>query len=71
MELLPRLWRVSTAECLHVMTGHTAAVNAVVVTTDGAKTVSGSADGTVKVWSTDTASRCVKCQCLILIASCL
>lgn len=52
-----RLWHVATAECVHVMTGHTAAVNAVVMTTDGTKTVSGSADGTIKVWSTDINSR--------------
>ena len=46
-----------TAECIHVMKGHTGAVNAVTVTGDGSKTVSGSSDTTVKVWNTDPNSR--------------
>lgn len=54
---LLRLWYVSMAECVHVMTGHTAAVNAVVLATDGTKTISGSADSTIKVWNTDINSR--------------
>lgn len=52
-----RLWYVPTAQCLHVMRGHTAAVNAVAMTTDGSKTISGSSDGSTKVWNTDIASR--------------
>ena len=46
-----------SAECVHVMRGHTAAVNAVAVTDDSCKTVSASSDGTVKVWNTDQNSR--------------
>ena len=45
-----RCWYVPTAECIHIMNGHTAAVNAVAVTEDGNKTVSASSDATVKVW---------------------
>ena len=45
------------AECVHVMRGHTTAVNAVAVTDDSCKTVSASSDGTVKVWNTDQNSR--------------
>ena len=48
-----------TAECIHVMKGHSAAVNAVAVTEDGSKTVSASSDVTVKVWNTDQNSRLV------------
>jgi WD40 repeat protein len=53
----PSLWHVPTAECLHVMHGHKAAVNAVVMTTCGTKTISGSSDGTIKIWNTDVKSR--------------
>lgn len=48
-----------TAECIHVMKGHSAAVNAVAVTDDASKTVSASSDGTVKIWNTDQNSRFV------------
>ena len=48
-----------TAECIHIMNGHTAAVNEVAVTEDGNKTVSASSDVTVKVWNTDQKSRSV------------
>ena len=46
-----------TAECLHAMQGHTAAVNAVAVTADGCKTISAASDATVKVWNTNQSSR--------------
>ncbi len=52
-----RLWYVPSAESVQVMCGHKAAVNAVVMTTNGTKTVSGSSDGTIKVWNTDVSSR--------------
>ena len=52
-----REWHVPTGHCLHVMKGHTAAVNSVTVTTNGFKTVSGSSDSTIKVWNTDVESR--------------
>ena len=49
-----------TAECIHILSGHTAAVNAVAVTEDGSKTISASSDATVKVWNTDQSSRSVE-----------
>lgn len=51
-----RYWYVPTAKCIHVMQGHSAAVNAVAVTEDGTKTISASSDATVKVWNTDQSS---------------
>ena len=39
------------------MTGHTAAVNAVLISSDGSKIVSGSSDATVKIWNSDPTSR--------------
>lgn len=50
---LCRYWYVPTAKCVHVMQGHSAAVNAVAVTDSGTKTISASSDVTVKVWNTD------------------
>lgn len=52
-----RHWDVPTGYCLHTMKGHTATVNAVVITGDGCKAVSGASDMAIKVWNTDTASR--------------
>ena len=57
--LLCRFWLVETAEVIHVMKGHTAAVNAVAVTDDGGRTISASSDATVNVWNTDRNSRLV------------
>ena len=37
-----------------MLEGHTEAVNAVAISTDGSKIVSGSADSTVRVWSMET-----------------
>ena len=39
---------------LKVLEGHTNAVIAVAISTDGAKVVSGSRDNTVRAWSTET-----------------
>ena len=39
------------------MAGHTAAVNAVLVSRDGSKTVSAASDATVRVWNSDHTSR--------------
>jgi len=39
------------------MKGHTATINAVVITTDGCKTASGASDTAIKVWNTDLTSR--------------
>ena len=58
-----RHWYVLTGECLHTMTGHTAAVNAVLIDCDGLKTISGSSDTTVRVWNTDPSSRWVYSNC--------
>ena len=43
------------------MQGHTAEVNAVVMTTDGNKAASGSADSTIMVWNVDRNSRLRAC----------
>jgi WD40 repeat protein len=43
------LWQV-----LKVLKGHTDLVNTVVISTDGAKIVSGSWDETVRIWSMET-----------------
>jgi WD40 repeat protein len=37
-----------------VLKGHTALVNSVAISTEGAKIVSGSRDGTVRVWNAET-----------------
>ena len=52
-----RYWEACTGHCLSVMRGHTAEVNAVVMTTDGSKAASGSADNTIMVWNVDRKSR--------------
>ena len=52
-----RHWDVPTGHCLHTMKGHTATVNAVMITSDGCKAVSGASDTAVKVWNTDPTSR--------------
>ena len=53
---------MASAECVHVMRGHTAAVTAVAVTRDGSNTISASSDATVKVWNTDSSSRSADTQ---------
>ena len=60
--ILHRHWYVSTGECLNTMTGHTASVDAVLISSDGSKAISGSLDTTVRVWNTDCTSRCVIIQ---------
>ena len=52
-----RHWYVPTGECLHTMTGHTASVNAVLISSNGSKIVSASSDAMVKVWNSDPPSR--------------
>ena len=49
---------------LKVFEGHTGSVNAVAISTDGGKIVSGSDDHTVRVWSMETGQVC------LLIESC-
>ena len=41
-------------QVLKVLEGHTGSVNAVAISTDGGKIVSGSKDKTVRVWSAET-----------------
>ena len=52
-----RLWLVSTADCLHTMTGHSDSVSTISITHKGDKVVSGSLDGSLKVWNTDQSSQ--------------
>ena len=42
---------------MQTMTGHTGSVNAVLISNEGSKTVSGSSDATVKVWNSDPSSK--------------
>ncbi|KAL4034240.1 hypothetical protein IC575_007372 [Cucumis melo] len=44
-----KVWRISDSKCLESLTVHDDAVNAVVATSDGL-VITGSADGTAKVW---------------------
>ena len=67
LSCLCRYWHVPSAECVHEMKGHTAAVTAVAVTGDGSKTVSASSDATVKVWNTDQSSRLAEELCTHLL----
>ena len=52
-----RRWYVPTGHCLHTMKGHSAAVNAVAMTCDGNKAISGSSDRTIKIWNSDPESK--------------
>ncbi len=45
---------VVLGQVLRVLEAHTDSVNAVAISTDGSKLVSGSADNTVRVWSMET-----------------
>ena len=45
-----RLWDAASGACLHVLTGHTAAVLGVGLSADGGRVASGGADGTVRLW---------------------
>ena len=54
---MARFWCVSDARCLHVLQGHSAEVNSVVLTSDGTRTISASTDCSIKVWNTDSTSR--------------
>ncbi|UYP44670.1 hypothetical protein NEF87_000955 [Candidatus Lokiarchaeum ossiferum] len=47
-----RVWDLTTGECLHVLRGHTYAVYSSVITEDGMY-VTGSSDGTIRVWDSD------------------
>ena len=48
------MWRVSDSKCLESVYAHTDAVNAVAAVAFDALVLTGSADGTVKVWRRGT-----------------
>ncbi|KAI9314049.1 WD40-repeat-containing domain protein [Dichotomocladium elegans] len=50
------IWNVLRGDTLHVLRGHTGAVNVVKVLGSDDRVVSGSADGTVRIWCTATGS---------------
>jgi WD40 repeat protein len=54
---LVRIWSMDHLSCIGILEGHTGAVRAVTVTSDGA-VISGSDDTTVRVWNASTC-RCV------------
>lgn len=49
-----RVWRISTGECLHKLTGHTQKVYSVVLDHERNRCISGSMDSLVKIWDLDT-----------------
>ena len=54
-----RVWDVESGQCLHTLKGHTDSVNAVSLTPDGRRAVSGSEDKTLRVWDVET-GRCLR-----------
>jgi WD40 repeat protein len=53
------IWDVETGKCLRVLTGHTDAVNSLVLSADGRRVVSASDDGTLRVWDV-LSGQCLK-----------
>ena len=51
-----RVWKISTGETLHRLTGHTQKVYSVVLDHERNRCISGSMDNLVKVWALDTGS---------------
>jgi WD40 repeat protein len=49
-----RVWDLDAGTLLHTLTGHTGTVQAVTVSADGCRAISGGTDGTVRVWDLDT-----------------
>lgn len=49
-----RVWKISTGETLHRLTGHTAKVYSVVLDHKRGRCISGSMDNLVKIWSLET-----------------
>lgn len=49
-----RVWRISTGDVLHRLTGHTQKVYSVVLDPEHGRCISGSMDNLVKVWSLET-----------------
>jgi WD40 repeat protein len=50
-----KVWDLDTGEDLRTLAGHEAAVEAVAITSDGRRAVSGSTDNTLRVWDLETA----------------
>ena len=48
------MWDLESGEELRTLSGHTSSVNAVAVTPDGRRAVSGAADNTLKVWDLES-----------------
>jgi len=57
-----RLWELEKGECIGVLSGHTAGVNAVAMDVAGRLAATCSADGTGRLWDLAT------CQCLHVLA---
>jgi WD40 repeat protein len=53
------LWKTDTAECVHVLQGHTGHVLSLAFSIDGKFLASGSGDDTVRIWELNTSS-CIK-----------
>ena len=53
-----RLWDISTGKCANVLSSKGSPVNAVAFTPDGARLLSGSDDGFVRVWDVSQPSAC-------------
>jgi WD40 repeat protein len=58
-EHVVRVWDVSTGESRELK-GHTAPIHTLAVAPDGKRLVSGSEDGTVRIWSAETGEQLVK-----------
>jgi len=49
-----KVWDLNTGKCFSTLKGHQSSLNAIAVTPDGKRAVSGSSDKTLKVWNLDT-----------------
>jgi F-box and WD-40 domain protein CDC4 len=49
-----RVWKISTGDCVHRLTGHSAKVYSVVLDHERNRCISGSMDNAVKIWSLET-----------------
>ena len=58
------MWDSATGQCLRVCEGHSSSVNSVAFAPDGKTFLSGSGDGTIRVWSAETG------ECLDVIQNC-
>jgi WD40 repeat protein len=45
-----KVWDVATGECVATLEGHSGSVKSVAISPDGRRVVSGSGDGTLKLW---------------------